>query len=157
MKVTKDGRFTTHLSGTFRSSTLKTNNLTANEITTDELTITDTPSEPQVAQYLIDTSLALGTSGFAKFVTESGVHETFRYTNTNDVSYTNVKLVPIVTTSKFVPTDQEYKLSQNANYASKKNKKVEIGSSVFNVGANRFIGFDSSNNVKKSWFMDWNS
>jgi len=94
--------------------------------------------------------------GAAKFVTESGVHETFPYTNTNDVSYTNVKLVPIVTTSKFVPTDQEYKLSQNANYASKKNKKVEIGSSVFNVGANRFIGFDSSNNVKKSWY-NWQS
>ena len=38
----------------------------------------------------------------------------------------------------------------------KKIKRFEIGSSVFNVGANRFIGFDSSNNVKKSWY-NWQS
>jgi len=91
--------------------------------------------------------------GGAKFLDASGVFFPFPYTNTYDVSYSNIKLVPLVTDSKFVPKKQEYIISQNNKYSTIKTKSVQMGSGLFNTGSNVFVGFQPSTppSAVKSW------
>ena len=94
--------------------------------------------------------------GGAKFLDASGSYFSFPYTNTYDVSYTNIKMIPLVTSSKFTPKKQEYTISQDIGYSNKKTKKIGIGSGLFNTGSDIFVGFpsDVSSDAKKSW-TDW--
>lgn len=87
--------------------------------------------------------------GGAKFLDASGVLLPFPYVNTYDVSYTDIKLLPLVTNSKFTPKKQEYIISQNKKYSSIKTKSITMGSGLFNTGSNRFIGFSTVS--VKSW------
>jgi hypothetical protein len=75
------------------------------------------------------------------------------YSNTYDVSYSNPKLLPIVTNSKIVPSKQEYIITQSGNFSNKIRKEVKIGSGLFNVGSKRYITFTdaSGNTAEKSW------
>ena len=91
--------------------------------------------------------------GAAKAFSSNGNEINTPYTDTYDVSYTDVKLLPLVTQNTFVPKKQEYKITQSGNFSNKLTKKVEIGSGLFNTGSNRYITFDteSGNNARKSW------
>ena len=91
--------------------------------------------------------------GGAKFHDASGNFFPFPYTNTYDVSYSNIKLVPIVTNSKFTPKKQEYIVSQNSKYSSIKTKSIKMGSGLFNTGSNVLVGFVDSSppDALKSW------
>jgi hypothetical protein len=110
--------------------------------------------------------LSMNIFGSAKAFDASGIQIDFpedasgnpittnpRYTDTYDVSYSDVKLYPLVTQNKFTPRVQEYKITQSANFSSKITKKVKIGSGLFNVGSNRYITFtsESGSTAKKSW------
>jgi hypothetical protein len=75
------------------------------------------------------------------------------YTDTYDVSYTDIKLLPLVSSSSFVPKKQEYAITQSGNFSSKLKKEVQIGSGLFNTGSKRYITFtsESGSTAKKSW------
>jgi len=91
--------------------------------------------------------------GGAKFLDASGEFFPFPYTNTYDVSYTDIELVPLVTNSKFAPEKQEYIISQNKKYSSIKTKSIKMGSGLFNTGSNVLVGFEPSTppSAVKSW------
>jgi len=76
-----------------------------------------------------------------------------RYDDTFDVSYTDIKLYPLVTSSTFKPLKQEYIISQSGSYSNKIQHKVKIGSGLFNVGSKRYITFNSEtgSSAMKSW------
>ena len=75
------------------------------------------------------------------------------YTDTYDVSFTDIKLLPLISNYTFAPKKQEYILTQSGNFSNKLTKKVKIGSGLFNVGSKRYITFDSTSGsiAKKSW------
>ena len=75
------------------------------------------------------------------------------FINTYDVSYTDIRLLPLVTDSIIVPKKQEYILTQSGNFSSKLTEKVDLGSGLFNVGSKRYITFNSEtgSSAKKSW------
>jgi hypothetical protein len=75
------------------------------------------------------------------------------FINTYDVSYTDIRLLPLVTDSIIVPKKQEYILTQSGNFSSKLKKEVQIGSGLFNTGSKRYITFtsESGSTAKKSW------
>jgi hypothetical protein len=75
------------------------------------------------------------------------------YTDTYDVSFTDIKLLPLISNYTFAPKKQEYILTQSGNFSNKLTKKVKIGSGLFNVGSKRYITFNSEagSNAMKSW------
>ena len=75
------------------------------------------------------------------------------YTDTYDVSFTDIKLLPLISNYTFAPKKQEYILTQSGNFSSKLTKKVKIGSGLFNTGSNRYITFTSTSGstALKSW------
>jgi hypothetical protein len=77
----------------------------------------------------------------------------YPYTNTYDVSYTGIKLLPLISDYAFAPKKQEYILTQSGSFSSKLTKKVKIGSGLFNVGSKRYITFNSEtgSSAMKSW------
>jgi len=91
--------------------------------------------------------------GSAKSFDTNGDAKSKPYTDTYDVSYSGIKLLPLISENKFVPKKQEYILTQSGNYSNRFTKEVKIGSSLFNVGSNRYITFDASggSTAKSSW------
>ena len=89
----------------------------------------------------------------AKAFDTNGNAKSKPYTNTYDVSYTDIKLLPLVSSSSFVPKKQEYIITQSGNFSNKIIKKVKIGSGLFNTGFNRYVTFtsESGSTAKKSW------
>jgi len=96
----------------------------------------------------------------AKVFGSSGVETQPPFEFVYDVSYTDIKLLPLVTENNIAPIKQEYVIKQNLNFSSKINKKTIIGSGLFNVGSHRYVGFPSKtisspNDAEKSW-INWN-
>ena len=98
-------------------------------------------------------NIELHLFGSAIVQDENGAKLTSPYLDVFDVSYTDIKLLPVVTDSKFVPKKQEYVMSQPSNFSNKKTLETKIGSALFQTGYNRYIGFDSttSTTFEKSW------
>ncbi len=98
-------------------------------------------------------NIELHLFGSAIVQDENGAKLTSPYLDVFDVSYTDIKLLPVVTDSKFVPKKQEYVISQPSNFSNKKTLETKIGSALFQTGYNRYIGFDSttSTTFEKSW------
>ncbi len=98
-------------------------------------------------------NIELHLFGSAIVQDENGAKLSSPYLDVFDVSYTDIKLLPVVTDSKFVPKKQEYVISQPSNFSNKKTLETKIGSALFQTGYNRYIGFDSttSTTFEKSW------
>ncbi len=98
-------------------------------------------------------NIELHLFGSAIVQDENGAKLSSPYYDVFDVSYTDIKLLPVVTDSKFVPKKQEYVISQPSNFSNKKTLETKIGSALFQTGYNRYIGFDSttSTTFEKSW------
>lgn len=101
-------------------------------------------------------TISMHIFGAAKILNVSEDEITSPYTDTYDVSYTDIKLLPLVTSSRFTPKKQEYKLTQSGNFSNKKNKETKLGSGLFNTGSNRFVGFTTTSGTgsQHSW-DDW--
>ena len=91
--------------------------------------------------------------GSAKIINTDASAISSPFTDNYDVSFTDIKLLPLISNYTFSPKKQEYILTQSGNFSSKFNKKVKIGSGLFNTGSNRYITFDSTSGsiAKKSW------
>ena len=91
--------------------------------------------------------------GGAKTIDKDGNAITSPYTDTYDVSFTDIKLLPLVTQNTFTTKKQEYILTQSGSFSNKLIKKVKIGSGLFNTGSNRYITFNSTSGstALKSW------
>jgi hypothetical protein len=91
--------------------------------------------------------------GGAKTIDKDGSAITSPYTDTYDVSFSDIKLLPLVTQNTFTTKKQEYILTQSGNFSNKLKKEVQIGSGLFNTGSNRYITFtsESGSTAKKSW------
>ena len=89
----------------------------------------------------------------AKVYGTQGIANSPPFIYTYDVSYTDIKLLPLVTDSAIVPKKQEYILTQSGNFSSKLTEKVSLGSGLLNVGSKRYITFDSEtgSSARKSW------
>ena len=101
-------------------------------------------------------TISMHIFGAAKVVDVNEDNISSPYSDTYDVSYTDMKLLPLVTSNRFTPKKQEYKLTQLGNFSNKKNKKTKLGSGLFNTGSNRFIGFTTTSGTgsQHSW-DDW--
>ena len=101
-------------------------------------------------------TISMHIFGSAKVVDVNEDEISAPYSDTYDVSYTDMKLLPLVTSSRFTPKKQEYKLTQSGNFSNKKNKKTKLGSGLFNTGSNRFVGFTTTSGTgsQHSW-DDW--
>ena len=100
-----------------------------------------------------DLNVSMNIFGGAKVIAANESEIASPYTDTYDVSYTDIKLLPLVSSSSFVPKKQEYIITQSGNFSSKLKKEVQIGSGLFNTGSKRYITFtsESGSTAKKSW------
>jgi len=100
-----------------------------------------------------DLNVSMNIFGGAKVIAANESEIASPYTDTYDVSYTDIKLLPLVSSSSFVPKKQEYAITQSGNFSSKLKKEVQIGSGLFNTGSKRYITFtsESGSTAKKSW------
>ena len=98
-------------------------------------------------------TISMHIFGAAKVVDVNENEISAPYSDTYDVSYTDMKLLPLVTDSRFTPKKQEYIITQLSNFSNKLTKEVKIGSGLFNVGSNRYITFDAlgGSTAEKSW------
>ena len=98
-------------------------------------------------------SVNMNIFGGAKVIAANESEIPSPYTETYDVSYTDIKLLPLVSSSSFVPKKQEYIITQSGNFSNKIIKEVKIGSGLFNTGSNRYVTFtsESGSTAKKSW------